>query len=414
MFNSGDNLSIRLKKYLRQLSLDRKNGSKVSAWASYYSQVAKLFLLRLKTVLGRKGSGKFNPEQVDVLFIHNVALMSRLNRKRGIFTRLKDAGLAYLEVDTKSAAEISSSDKFYGESAEDFCFKNFDMYAQYIVHRYRPKIVVTDCNGDLLSPFLKKHMNISGGYVVHLPHSVLTSESYKYGMIDYDYYLLYGVSSLKYLEALKNKFGQCQAVLSGSYLFDRGFCLACSDSASNVLLLGMGPAMEEDPNYRKYYDAVRDWISRNPEQSLDIRLHPRSDGIYWQEVSKKLDNVHIRPRKETFIDSCRNSYMCITPYTNAVVDAALLGRPSLLVGGGETEDYLKVEDFFGERVSEAKDIVKKITIFNHNREGYQKKAKDFAEYHVANGELSVDSISKVIIDLAYGAKPISQSVVGNH
>lgn len=385
--------------------MEQKDKSRLSAWLSCRVQFAKLFVNGLKAGFGKRELPLSQEQNVDVLFIHEVELMQRLERKRGIFSRLTDAGLTFVEIDSKSPKEIAASGEFYGRSSEAFMFRYLDLYAQYVLESYRPKVIVTDRNGDLFSPFLKKAAAALDCKIIHLPHSVITLESSKYRMIDYDYYLLYGRSSLECLQQITPLFGNCQALLAGSYLFDGEFSLPAADANGAILLLGMGPAMEERPVYAQYYEAVVDWLKQNPEAQLHVRLHPRSSGDYWRNVEKIMDNVTLRPQGERFVDSCRSAYMCITSYTNAVVDAALLGRPSLLICGDDVTDYLQVERFFGDRVADPGDISVAVDRYRVELEAFQRKSEEFAHYHVHHGCRSVEYIANTIVDVAAGLDP---------
>lgn len=404
-------LSSRLQKYLQAIAKERKSGSPLIAWCSFVGQMMKLSMLGLKGKLSRQESYVASEDSVDVLFVHEIDLMKRLNRKRGIFSRLSDQGFIVKEINSMSAKAIANSGWLVGRSSEDLAFRNFDLYSRYLVEHYKPKVIVTDNNGDLLSPFLKQYARTINAQVVHLPHSVLTSESSKYGMIDYDYYLLYGKSSLEHLQQLKTAFGQCHTLCAGSYLFDSEFSLPNPEPSMKILLLGMGPAMEEDPVYAQYYQEIVSWLKNSPAQQLDVRLHPRSQGNFWRRIAKVMSNVNIRPQGEAFMDSCRDAYMCITPYTNAVVDAALLGRPSLLICGDDVEDYLQIERFFHGRVSKASEISSGVEMYRKNYKEYQRRAYKFSHYHVEKGSESVAYISEVIGMLVKGEIPVEGSLL---
>ncbi|MBU3068990.1 hypothetical protein KOI40_04110 [Aestuariicella sp. G3-2] len=404
--NSNDRyLSKRLKKFIRVNAKSSKSKGWLSDWLSYQSQIAKLLVNGLKGVSIYRENRLVIENSVDVLFIHEVELMKKLHRKRGMFSRLDRLQITHAEIDPKTSKQIAKSRELFGCSNESLLFRNYDLYAQYLLETYSPKVIVTDRNGDLFSPFLKKRAAETGCKVVHLPHSVLTKESSKYRMIDYDYYLLYGASSLEHLNALTTKFGECDVILSGSYLFDSDFTLPPATEKGYVLLLGMGPAMEERPRYAQYYHSVLEWAERNPSIQLHVRLHPRSSGAFWIQAAESIDNVVVRPQGESFIDSCRGAFMCLTSYTNAVVDAALLGRPSLLVCGNDVVDYLQVERFFSSRVVDSEAISSSINLYKTQLSTFQKKAEHFAEYHVYSKNRSVEDITKVIVELVEGKQP---------
>lgn len=335
-------------------------------------------------------------EPTDILFIHPVKVSKKLNRKRNLIQKLKDKGLSVTEIECLSSSEISQTGKSWGKSKESTYFRMFDLYAKYLIYKYSPKIILTEKNDDLCSPFFKKHIN---GKVIHLAHSVLTSESHKYSMIDYHYYFLYGQSSIDYLESLRLKFGNCLFIEAGSYLFDVDFELKATTNLSSVLLLGMGPALEKKQEYINYYRILEDWAKQTPSITLEVRLHPRSNGDFWLNAQKEIDNVNVRPREENFMLSCQSSFMCITTYTNAVIDAALLKRPSLLICNDSTEDFLKLEKFFHKRVNDIKSLMNAIEFYQTHYQILVDQAKDFSNFHISQGHNSTNFISESIINI---------------
>ncbi len=405
MYFNDQSLSERLKKFIKDNAKSRKHEGVFFNYLSGQVQLAKLFVSGLAGKLASRKSIDDSEVAVDVLFIHHVGLMRRLKRKRGIFSRLEQLRITYAEIDPHGSRDIARSGEMYGSSDESLMFQNFDLHAQYLIKRYQPKVVVTDSNGDLFSPFLKKRSAEMGCQVVHLPHSVITTESTKYRMMDYHYYLLYGASSLECLKELDAKFGECKVILAGSYLFDKDFSLPPAEESGYVLLLGMGPAMEDRQHYAQYYHSVLEWARLNPSIQLHVRLHPRSSGEYWVRAAAMLPNVVLRPQGELFIDSCRGAFMCITSYTNAVVDAALLGRPSLLVCGEDVVDYLQVESFYSPRAVSVEAISKSIERYREQLIDYQEKAERFAKFHVNTTNQSVETITKIIAELVAGKLP---------
>ena len=401
-------ISKKLSLYLNSKADEKYPNRPLKKLAHKLSVKSKLFKGGLKGLMLRNENIEESP--VDVLFIHEVKLMKRLNRKQDLIQAVKETGQSVKQIEYLNLTGILKAKSLYGESQESLQFKVFDRYAQYIIKKYSPKVIVTETNGDLAAPFFKKYMK-GKGYVIHTAHSVLTAESNKYSLIDYDYYLLYGKSSHEYLNTLNNKFGQCNIVYAGSYLFKKEMQLPEASTDLSILLLGMGPAMEEDPSYAKYYDIILEWITQNPSNKLDVRMHPRSNNKYWQVAASKNSNITVRPKGESFKDSCKNSFMCITSYTNAVVDAAILGRPSLLICDESIEDYLQTERFYSPRISNSSQFNFALKDYKNNYSEYRKKAGEFAGFHVEKGANSFDFIKSTIVDLAQGRAPKTQEVL---
>src|SRR5690606_28367422 len=115
-------------------------------------------------------------------------------------------------------------------------------YAQWLVEHHQPRILLNDRNGSLYAPFLRLALNARGSLLVHLAHATTVEGSRRLGMNDYDYYFLFGQSSLEALQARKLRFGSSTAVLAGSHMIDDDYVMPAPDLATRTLLiLGVGP-----------------------------------------------------------------------------------------------------------------------------------------------------------------------------
>ena len=101
-------------------------------------------------------------------------------------------------------------------------FHLYEGYANYLRQRYRPKVIIREKSGSLLSPFLKWRKP-GDSFSFQLTHCVLMSGKSRNSMMDFDYFSVYGPSSLEYLQQLKWSYGSCKFLYGGSYLFDENF-----------------------------------------------------------------------------------------------------------------------------------------------------------------------------------------------
>ena len=157
-------------------------------------------------------------------------------------------------------------------------------------------------------------------------------------------------------------------------------------------------------DFFKYYKIISEWAIDHPSQQVYVRLHPRSNCTYWSELAREYQNISVRPRPEKFNVALEHVSLCITTYTNAVVDASLAGRPSLLVADEDLEDYLQIEDYYLPRSKCKEDISKKVDVILNNIERYNKKAIEFSIYHVNKGYSSCDFIAKTIHEIVNNKK----------
>lgn len=317
---------------------------------------------------------------------------------------LKIRGLSVTEIPTESNTNIIMKRLFTAPPFKvPLHFRLYASYAAHLVQKFQPKVILTDKNGSPLSPFLKLCVE-PYGRLVHVAHSVTTDNFTVFGMIDYHYYFLFGQSSLDKLKNRDVLFGSAKAVLTGPFLADQDFTLPPTDPYKHILLFGIGPNLEKYTNYRNMYDIVKKWILANQDYTLHVKVHPRSDYDYWESCARSLANVKVLPKSWNMVECLRNVSVVLSIYTNAVIDAALLNRPSLLVCNDEIKDELDVEKFFFPRARTEQQLSENIKKILSDYETYLVKARKFARYHLQHEQDSVDYIADCVSSISRGAE----------
>ena len=382
------NKSKKLRSYCKR----RYAKSRIFHWwfwcvRSYF----RSFLCENKPVK-RKFKNKEAP--CDVLVLHPSYNSFRLKRKQKLIDKLRASGVNVVETVALDENDIIKQKASCGPFLYGRLFRCYEGYANWLKEKFNPKIIITDRNGSIYSPFLKSRTP-DDSVTFHLSHAVLTAQSSRFSMLEYDYYCLYGRSSLEYLRSLPYVFGSCKIVLGGSVLFDERFKLPSADTSFPLLFLGMGPELESSSEGRKIYELVRDW-QRLSGRKLYIRLHQRSKGEFWRSLSQK--GIEVLP-DEPFQESAARVSLVLAPYTNAVVDAALLRRPVQLIAFPEEKDFLQVEKYFGCRVFDFEGLDKAINRHLHDYKKSIAACVDFSEFHLEQGVNSVNYINDVLLDL---------------
>ncbi|MBQ0712743.1 MAG: hypothetical protein KBT53_07280 [Porticoccus sp.] len=352
-------------------------------------------------------------ESCDILILHPSRKSFELKRKQKLIDKLRSSGINVKEAIALSEREIVKQKSCCGPFESNIFFHCYEGYANWLRRRFNPKIIITDRNGSLLSPFLKSR-TLGDPITFHLAHAVLTAQSSRFSMLDYDYYCVYGQSSAEYLQALPYSFGSCHLVLGGSVLFDEDFQLPPPTPSAPLLFLGMGPELESTTLGQKIYELVLSW-QKTSGRKLYVRLHQRSNSKFWTAVSQ--EGVEVL-QEEPFKESAARASLILAPYTNAVVDAALLGRPVQLIAFPEEQDFLQVEAYFGSRVFNSVGLEKAV---NRHLDDYRKSidaCTSFSEFHLEQGVHSVNYINDVLLELLEAratskAIPVGQSVASS-
>lgn len=259
-------------------------------------------------------------------------------------------------------------------------------YAEWLAERYRPRILLNDRNGSLYAPFLRLALNARGALLVHLAHATTVESSRRLGMNDYDFYFLFGQSSLEALRARELRFGRSVAVLAGSHMIDADYVMPePGPAARTLLILGVGPDKEKEPAYRQTYELLAEWARCNPEYRVLVKRHPRSQVPFWLEVAHAASNIEVLPPDCDLASALRQASVVVNILSNAVIEAALAGRPVLWVDLGEQPDILQQRRFFGAPVRSVDELGQRL---NDIEVGFARAldcSRAFAEFHLAHG-----------------------------
>lgn len=341
----------------------------------------------------------------DVLILHRSQKTRKVGLRNNLISRLRQQGLNVIETQTEKNKFILKKRLLCTPPVKvPISFWFYACYAHYIVKKYNPKIILSESNGSEFSSFLKAFLPEESS-LIHIAHCVTTDNYRHYSLIEYDYYFLYGQSSLDKLRRRNTLFGSTKVVLTGPYIAHQGFTLEPRSANKNILLFGVNPNMEKRKHIQKMYDVIKDWINQHNDYQLFVKMHPRSQLDFWKEAQSDCSNIHIVKKGITMQQALSEISLTLGIYTNAVLDAALLNRPSLLVCDEDIEDELDIEHFFLNRCKNTTDLQHNIEKILKNYPYYLKKTTAFAKYHLEHQENSVDFIVQCVDSISHDQEP---------
>ncbi|NLY04436.1 MAG: hypothetical protein GXZ15_06360 [Campylobacter sp.] len=329
------------------------------------------------------------PIECDILLIHPSYNSYKQGRKKQLINMLKEKGLIVEEFVEKKDKEKIVGREFCKINDVPLLFKWEAYHAGYILNKYQAKVILTERNGWVLPSFIKK-IRREGSIIMHMAHSIPTSQSSKYNYYDYDYYLIYGKSSYDYLRGLDGCFGSCQFVFAGPYFFysDRKY-KRNNKIERNITFICSGPGYESNLPYIK----LCAWIDRLVEESvvdkLYVKCHPRGDNERWLKILDKYPDRVKFANDDELHDCLDDSQYAVMNYTNAIIDTTYYGIPIILLG--ETDDYFSVSDFsipWARDYHELSKILKAKFVFSE---------KKFISYHIENKQ----GASQFLVDFVY-------------
>ncbi|QQE89466.1 capsule biosynthesis protein [Azotobacter chroococcum] len=354
-------------------------------------------------------------ESCDFLLLQGAPKVIPLQRKKHLIAALRGAGHHLLEIAQEDPqAVIAGHLLARPPQPVPLRYFGYAAYAEWLVERYDPRLLINDRNGSLCSPFLRLSLNRRGRPLVHLAHATTLESSRRLGMTDYDYYFLFGQSSLDALRERPLRFGGTQAVLSGSHMVDRAYDLPPAEAALRTLLiLGVGPDKEKEAGYRRTYALLRDWAADNPHYRVLVKAHPRSQVPFWQEAAAQHAHIEVLPAGCSLAEALGRASVVVNIMSNAVVEAALARRPVIYVNAGDDRDIFAQERFFGGRIDSLSALTQRVAWIEGHYLPSLEKAREFAEYHLTHGVRGLEQTTELLGRLLGGEDVPGQPLGGS-
>lgn len=343
-------------------------------------------------------------ESCDFLLLQSAPRIIGLRRKRLLIDALQERGYRLIETALPEPHDICGRRllapppypiplRYFGYAA----------HAAWIVKRFQPRVLLNDRNGSLYSPFLRLSLEQRQSPLAHLAHATTVESSRRLSMNDYNYYLLFGFSSLEALQARKLRFGTSTVLLTGSHMIDRSFDLAPADpQARTLLILGVGPDKEKEAGYQKTYGLLRNWARENPRYRVLVKRHPRSSVPFWNEAERDLTNISVLPPDCSLAQALKQASVVVNIMSNAVIEAGLAARPVVYCNLSDDRDIFHQERFFGPAVTSPAELNSRVSELEEGFTAHVEKARAFALFHLAHGSQGLEKTLEVLESLRNG------------
>jgi hypothetical protein len=326
-------------------------------------------------------------EPCDFLLLQASPKVIDLQRKKLLKQALRERGHALTETALPEAWDILRSHQLKCPPHPlPLRYFLFAAHAEWLSERYAPKILLNDRNGSLYSPFLRLSLKRSAGRLVQLAHATTLEDSSRLSMNDYDYYFLFGKSSLEALRARSVLLGESRAVFAGSHMIDDAYALEpANEQKSTVLILGVGPDKEKETAYQRTYTLLREWLATRPKIHAIVKAHPRSQVPFWRDAALALPNLVVLPAERTLAQALDQAGIVVNIMSNAVIEAALAHRPIMYVNLSGDEDIFQQERFFGPVIQDIRALDRVFfNILKNYPESIERNA-EFAAFHLDSG-----------------------------
>lgn len=290
-------------------------------------------------------------------------------------------------------------------------------YAEYIVKKYKPKIMITFMDNSILSTFLKIKMK-DYGQVINIAHGI-TADTFRFSMFDFDYVFLFGQSSLDRIARNKVRFGNTKAVLTGSIFINNDYYLPPNKEKKNIIFISSWIPKQIRAVILRNFAILREYAQQHKEYQFFIKLHPLEDRSVWEKISYGISNITILDQETGLKEAIGNVSLIIHQWSNASIEAALLNRPSISLNSGKMhDDYLSGDKFFLPKATDVQSLHERICKIHENYDYYLKKCKEYASYHLERID-SIEYACDCIESIYYGREdfpiyPITEELKGLH
>ena len=335
-----------------------------------------------------------------------------LERKKLLKQALRERGHVLVETVLPTTSTILAQRLLKRPSASvPLRYFLYASHAEWLVSRHTPKVLLNDRNGSIFAPFLRLSLNARRLLLVHLAHATTVESSLRLSMNDYDYYFLFGQTSLEALQKRSLLFGTSKVVLSGSHMIDMAYDLPdVLPRNEAILLLGVGPDEEAEDSYQCIYALLADWARTHPQERLLIKAHPRSSVPFWQQAVNTLSNLTVLPRSCTLVEALSQADIVISIWSNAVIEAALARRPVIFTNVAGATDVFDEERFFGTRIETNAALSARVQEIRQNYWCHQEASKKFAHFHLAHGFQGLQ-YSLTYLEALLHAEPIPYEIL---
>ena len=353
-------------------------------------------------------SDSVDPMHCEVLLLHSAPKSMALQRKNILIGALRERGHHLKEAALRSPSDACAQRMLVAPAQPvPLRYLVYAAHAQWLVMTYQPKVLINERNGSLHAPFLRLALAARGARLLHLAHAATLESSRRLAMNDFDFYGVFGRSSLVALQERTLRFGESTVVLVGSYLADETYDLPVADPAlRTVLVLGVGPDREKDSGYQNTYQLLCDWAERNPHYHVLFKRHPRSKAQFWSAAAERLPNVELLDITCSLAQALAQASVVINIMSNAGIEAGLAGRPVIHVNAGSDQDIFSHSLFFGPQVRDEPELSRQLQALECDYQGHVARARHFADYHLVYGSQGLAKTVQLVDNLLHDVEPV--------
>ncbi len=331
-----------------------------------------------------------------------------LRQTKGVWENLEKFGynIIYADYELKSIFlnAFLSKEKIEPEIPTSIFF--FAAYCKFLLNKYNPKTVCVFYHHNMIPSFLMKYKS-EVQKIVHIPHGMQPDHAI-YTSYDFDYYMVFGQSSVDSILKKKLRIGNTKLVKIGSTTLRENYNLDPNRNNKSILFFSDW-LPEKLPNERKLFKIVCEWAKEHPEYKLFIKLHPVEKGVIIREYAAGIHNIEILDKSVNIKDALEPVSICIVSWSVASIEAAQMNRPVVVANfrkyDPDSDDYivsdsfLHLEKFFPKRATDKDELHDRISEVVRDYDKYLGKCKEFVQFHLEHTTDSNKFAAQVISNI---------------
>lgn len=270
---------------------------------------------------------------------------------------------------------------------------------------HQPKLIIHMQDSSSLSAAIKKY---SGAKLVNIAHGV-TGATELFNVIDFDYYFIYGDSSIEHLLANKGTnihCGSTQLVKVGPLMSEYEEGLRLSDENIKIINSFKKAAIYSSAFTRassvqellsSTHKLIIDFAVKNPDTLIIVTLHPAETiSDFWHNYIS-IKNLLIINSGYNKNELASYASIHLTMASNSVIDYGLRGLDSIIIRYNDyADEYLQFSKFFT-ICSNADELAQAMN--NYSPE--QSKLQEFLSYHCEYTDMNtfnrvVENLNKIL------------------
>lgn len=277
-------------------------------------------------------------------------------------------------------------------------------YPAFLMQKYRPSMLIIFLEWNPAAILFYVYAKRIGAIVINVAHA-LTSNSDRCSIQSFDYYFLFGQSSVQHLRSNPIRIGSARLVQTGTINFQ--IREASVNSSGAFLYFSDWSKRGYEDLVESNLQVVHGWVVESRPR-LYIKPHPLEDTRRVLSLFSDFSNVTVLDKNTPLDSALREVSFSLVHWSTASLASAGMGKPVIAVNTDENFDdsFLELQRFFGPAASTPAQIAARAAEFTHDTELWRSRSIEFARYHLKELSGAGQYIEDALADIYHGKEEL--------